>query len=191
MPVRPDDVILYGGTFDPPHRGHDAVLGALLELGAKRVLLVPVGDGDHKPRSSAAPAQRLLWCQRWAAAHGRRVRVLDWQLDGSMAQCTGGMLGALTRREGPARRWATLGSDQLQSFPRWECPEKVLDRACGIIVAIRPGHPVDPAAVRWVRARGAEVLIVDCQAPQESSTRLRVLAAAGVDIAHLMAPGCA
>ena len=56
-------LLVYGGTFDPVHRGHVAVANAAADVtGATRVLLIPCGDPPHrdKPMASGALRAELL-----------------------------------------------------------------------------------------------------------------------------------
>lgn len=53
---------IYGGTFNPIHRGHlTAARAALDALGLDRLLLIPASVPPHKalPQGSAEPADRL------------------------------------------------------------------------------------------------------------------------------------
>ena len=54
---------IYGGTFNPIHRGHlTAARAAMDALGLDRLLLIPASVPPHKalPQSSADAADRLL-----------------------------------------------------------------------------------------------------------------------------------
>ena len=53
---------IYGGTFNPIHRGHlTAARAAMDALGLDRLLLIPASVPPHKalPQGSAEPADRL------------------------------------------------------------------------------------------------------------------------------------
>ena len=53
---------IYGGTFNPIHRGHlTAARAAMDALGLDRLLLIPASIPPHKalPQGSAEPADRL------------------------------------------------------------------------------------------------------------------------------------
>ena len=62
-------IILFGGTFDPPHNGHMTLLaGAIEVVGPDLVIVEPSGTPPHKratPRSAArAKATRSTPCAR-------------------------------------------------------------------------------------------------------------------------------
>ena len=60
-------VLLYGGTFDPPHNGHMNNLRAALELvRPDKAIVMPAGippqqKGQHHPRQSAAGHVPMLY----------------------------------------------------------------------------------------------------------------------------------
>ena len=56
-------LLLYGGTFDPPHLGHMNNLRAAMELIAPdRVIVMPAGIPPHKAASSTPAELRLAMC---------------------------------------------------------------------------------------------------------------------------------
>jgi len=58
-------VALYGGSFDPPHIGHKAVVEALKELDfIDKVIIMPTFLNPFKDSSAAPSALRLKWLQK-------------------------------------------------------------------------------------------------------------------------------
>ena len=58
-------LLIYGGTFNPPHLGHaDALSCAAAALGADRVLVIPAGIPPHKALAEGSPSaeERLRLC---------------------------------------------------------------------------------------------------------------------------------
>ena len=54
-------IMLYGGTFDPPHNGHINNLRAALALvRPDRAIVMPAGTPPHKQASTTPAAQPLL-----------------------------------------------------------------------------------------------------------------------------------
>lgn len=75
-------VALFGGSFDPPHCGHAALVRAALELlSVGEVWVVPAARPVHRRLSGlASPMQKKQWLERMFADEPR-VRVQTWELE--------------------------------------------------------------------------------------------------------------
>ena len=73
-------IALFGGSFDPPHLGHDAVLKAALEqLDADKLIIMPTFISPFKSEFSAPPLLRLKWAnEAWGAL--TKVCVSDYEI---------------------------------------------------------------------------------------------------------------
>ena len=119
---------LYGGAFDPPHRGHVQLARCAKEaLGIPRLLVLVSSSPGHK--EVATPAEVRLELARAAFPdddvvlddHARTIDLLrdhpEWQ-----------------------DAWFVLGADEFQDFPSWKEPAEVLERV-RLAVGSRPGFP--------------------------------------------------
>jgi nicotinate-nucleotide adenylyltransferase len=119
---------LFGGAFDPPHRGHvELVTRAKETLGLDRVVVLVSAVPGHK--RVATPAAARLELARAAFPEDEVV------LDGH-----GRTVDAL--REHPDWEGAVflIGADEFCDFLTWKEPEEVLRRV-RLAVATRPGFP--------------------------------------------------
>ena len=73
---------LFGGSFDPPHLGHQALIDdALTRLNLDEVWIIPVGLPVHRQLSGKATSeQRLSWLAAMFADEPR-VRIVDWEIN--------------------------------------------------------------------------------------------------------------
>ncbi|MDQ6955286.1 MAG: nicotinate (nicotinamide) nucleotide adenylyltransferase [Mariprofundaceae bacterium] len=71
---------VFGGSFDPPHMGHRALLEAALnEFPLDEIWVIPVGIPVHRKLTSHVSArQRLIWVEKMFTDLPQ-VRVLDWE----------------------------------------------------------------------------------------------------------------
>ena len=72
---------IFGGSFDPPHQGHRA----LVEAALKRLLLdelwvIPVGQAVHRKLSAGVTAKQRLLLARQMFSGINNVKVLDWEV---------------------------------------------------------------------------------------------------------------
>ena len=161
---------LYGGSFDPPHRGHVALARrAKEELGVARLVVLVSEAPGHK--EVATPAAVRLELARAAfpddeVVLDREARTVD------------------TLRAHP--EWVDpvflVGADQFCDFLSWKEPDEVLRRA-RLAVATRPGFP--PERLEAVLARlehPDRVRFFELEPVPVSSRELRARLAAGGDV---------
>ncbi len=73
-------IALFGGSFDPPHAGHAAAVGAILSaLKPDLLIIMPSFLNPFKKSFSAPPQLRLRWCRAlWSDAP--HVEVSDYEI---------------------------------------------------------------------------------------------------------------
>ncbi len=165
---------LFGGSFDPVHNGHLAIVDHVLRRGlAERVVVVPTLLSPHKDGATAPAAERLAMV-RLAFAGQAAVAVDPRETLRAGPSYTIDTLREL-RAEHPADRWRlVVGADNLAGLPTWrEAAE--LTRLAEVVVMPRAGSPtVLPAGVergRFLVAEGFDEPV--------SATAIRAMLAAG------------
>jgi nicotinate-nucleotide adenylyltransferase len=161
---------LYGGSFDPPHRGHvELARRAKEELGLDRLLVLVSADPGHK--EVATPADVRLRLAR--AAFPADEVVLDPE------PRTIDTLRAHPEWRDPV---LVLGADQFADFLSWKEPNAVLDRA-RLAVGTRPGFPPEVlTAVLQGVDRPDRVQFFELEPVPVASRELRERIAAGGDV---------
>jgi nicotinate-nucleotide adenylyltransferase len=177
-----------GGTFDPPHIGHVVVAcEALWQLRLDEVRLVPAHRPPHKPGVAIAPAERrAAWLEEAVAGRPGLV-VSRVELERGGPSYTADTLEAMAADEPGVRLWFVLGADQLEGFPGWHDPERIL-RLARLAVVGRGG--VDAAALAALADRVApgRADLLDVPPIGVSASMIRARMAAGVPVGHLL-PG--
>jgi nicotinate-nucleotide adenylyltransferase len=161
---------LYGGSFDPPHRGHVALARrAKEELGLAQLRVLVSEDPGHKDVDT--PAEIRLELAR--AAFPDDVVELD------PAPRTVDTLRAHPEWRDPI---FLIGADQFVDFPTWKEPDEVLNRA-RLAVATRPGFPRERLeAVLRTLEHPERVLFFELDPVPVSSSDLRAQLEAGEDV---------
>ena len=73
-------LLLFGGTFDPPHNGHVHLLqNAIAAVRPDRVVVMPAGTPPHKAASATPARWRLEMCRCFLPLHENLV-VSDWEI---------------------------------------------------------------------------------------------------------------
>ncbi len=172
-------ILVYGGTFNPPHCGHvHAAETARRALEAETVFLIPASIPPHKCLAEGSPdaAERLRMTEL-AAAEVPGAEVLDLELRREGASYTSDTLRELKRRFPEDELIFLVGTDMLLSLPDWHEPEAVCRLASIAVLARENGQAGDLAAAagRLRRDFGATVYVVPGEPVEASSSALRAL----------------
>jgi nicotinate-nucleotide adenylyltransferase len=143
---------LFGGCFDPPHLGHEALVMAAIErLSLDEVWVIPAGAPVHRILSGHADARlRLKWVEE-IFSNVEALRVLDWEIDRTEP------VPAITtlrrfKSENPELipLWLT-GADAFKGMCNWvDYPEHL--RLCSVAVFERSHHSMPIEGVDWQQA---------------------------------------
>jgi len=175
-------LLIYGGTFDPPHRAHvELPFVAADRIGADGVLFVPAGQPPHKPRDPhRTPAKHRAAMIRLAVADKPNARVDTREIDRDGPSYTVDTLRELHAELPGVELRLLIGADMALIFDKWREPAAI-ERLAEPVVMIRPPHDREallgelPAESR---DRWAE-RIVAVPAMDVSSTAIRRAIAAG------------
>ncbi len=189
-------IALFGGSFDPPHRGHAAIARAAADrFGLDRVLFAPAGRQPLKSQAAGASfADRLRMVELATIAmdDGRFLAsaVDAPQADGS-PNYTVNTLERLRAAEGAARLFALAGADSFHTLGQWREPERLLELAEWIVVS-RPGHTLsDPAGMTLTPEQRRHVHLLDNVHEEVAATGLRERLHRGEDCTDLLEPAVA
>lgn len=145
---------LFGGSFDPPHRGHVHVSReALKRFGLDRVWWLVSPGNPLKPRGPA-PLERRMAASR-ALIHHPRIEVTDIEAVLGTRYTAQTIERLQTLYPGVRFVWL-MGADNLAQFHRWQRWEWIM-RSVPIGVLARPGERISArtsvAAQRFLGAR--------------------------------------
>jgi len=129
-------LLLFGGSFDPPHRAHRALLDAAMrELQPDRTLVLPAFHSPLKAPCRASAKQRLDLLRR-ALPEGAEID--GFELERGKKTFTYEALRRMKRLHPGAQLFFLMGSDSLETFRLWKRPDE-LRRACRFVIGRRPG----------------------------------------------------
>ncbi|MGH9587654.1 MAG: nicotinate-nicotinamide nucleotide adenylyltransferase, partial [Acidobacteriaceae bacterium] len=135
-------VALFGGSFDPPHRGHVALARlARQRLALDRVLVAPVGTQPLKPESVPASFEDRVAMTRLAFAGepGMDVSLVDAPRADGLSNYTLDTLTSLRHMLAPEDPlFCILGADSLLTIRNWHRAADLLV-FCDFITGARPG----------------------------------------------------
>lgn len=198
-------IILYGGSFDPVHRGHvETARATQTALPGARLVWVPAARSPLKPGMHTGAEDRLAMLRQatadeptWSVdAHELHVPPPSYTID---------TLRRWRARIGPDQPLAFLmGRDSFDTLTHWRDWQHLTTLA-HLVVASRPGSegPVPTALATWLESRQifaagmlqsspfGQVLMLPTPAWPVSSTALRHALAHGAPVGDWLTPAVA
>ena len=181
-------ILLYGGTFDPPHNGHlNNLRAAAARVRPDRVVVMPAGLSPFKQRTSAPGALRLEMCGCFRALADSpdipQLEVSGWEITQAEAgkrNYTVLTVEKLAQENPGAQLYLAVGSDMLLSFDGWFRWQDILRLAHLVVTSRNVGDdPELHAMARQLDPTGARILFAPVQALPMASSALRARLADG------------
>ncbi|MBJ3775040.1 nicotinate-nucleotide adenylyltransferase [Acuticoccus sp. 2012] len=163
-------IALFGGSFNPPHRGHRHVaLEGLARLGVSQVWWMVTPGNPLKSNSDLAPLDRRIALTETFADHPRMVVTAFEAAIGT--RYTADAIRFLKRRCPTVKFVWLMGADNLATIHRWQKWRDIM-RQVPVAVVDRPGSSLaamnSPAARAYASVRRPEeqaAAIADATAP--------------------------
>jgi nicotinate-nucleotide adenylyltransferase len=129
-----------GGTFDPVHLGHLAIVeSACSKLGLSEVLFMPAGHPYFKAATFVSPSADRVEMLRLALERKRHYKISMIEIERTGPSYA---IDSVARLKDTYRNedeiYFIMGLDSLLTLPRWQEPERLLE-LCRIVAAPRPG----------------------------------------------------
>lgn len=148
--------ILFGGSFDPVHRGHVALPARVREhVGADLVVYIPAARSPFKRSSPTASGDERVemlrlalepepaLSGRWTVCDAELRRSRDAPTEPSYTVETLESLAADGPLAGLERR-LLIGADQAASFHRWKSASRIVELAEPVVMLRTPAEDAEP-----------------------------------------------
>ncbi len=170
---------VYGGTFNPPHKGHiSAAAAAAAGLALDKLYIVPSGIPPHKqlPTGSPTGIQRLEMAERSFRSIGV-AEVSDMELVRGGVSYTVQTLRRLAADHPDAELWLIVGTDMFVMLDAWKNVTELLELARVAVFTRRGGErdAIRTAAAGFKDRFGMDAVLVEHDATDISSSQLRRL----------------
>jgi len=188
-------ILIFGGTFDPPHRAHVELPRFVADrLACERIIYVPTSSNPLK-EDSPTPARHRLAMLDLALVGQSHCTISTLEIDREGPSYTVDTLEALRERFGDheIRFRLLMGADAAVSFCEWKSPERILELATPVVM-LRPPydrerfreelmkiHPKEEAE-RWLE------WTIDCPKIDISASALREKLARAEDVSDAIDP---
>lgn len=176
-------IVLYGGSFNPPHKGHVAAARSVYEqLKPDKLLIIPTNIPPHKQleADSPRPAERLAFC-RLAFGDIPGAEVSDMEIRRKGKSYTSDTVDILRRKYPGAEICIVMGTDMFLSFRTWYRFEHMLETCTLAVLSRETDDRGEIAACKaeLEREHSASILLVEHEPLPMSSTQIRAMLRAG------------
>jgi nicotinate-nucleotide adenylyltransferase len=190
-------IALFGGTFDPIHKGHLAVAQAALDapgFSLDRIHFIPADIPPHKLQQPITP-----WHHRYAMVelalrdfpHFTPSRIEDPENSHGEPNYSINTVRRFKHEHGLKSEdlYFIIGIDSFRDFPQWHEPQALLQE-CRLIVATRPGfNESTNLLLPWIPPDSITLLAT--VAVDISSTQIRKAVANGDSLDEYVVPSVA
>ena len=155
-------IAIFGGSFDPPHKGHQLIVEKAIEnLQIDKLFVVPAYLNPFKISTLADAATRLSWCHTLFDSIDR-VEVVDYEIKEGKSTVTSQSVKHFNQAYDV--KYLIIGSDNLSTLTKWHAFEW-LNETVTWVIATRDNHHLDTDELNsWV--------LLPIEAPM-SSTQIR------------------
>lgn len=177
---------IYGGTFDPVHKGHIEVASRILEVfELDEVIFVPACVPPHKRGAGISSAFHRFAMLALATQDDNRLRVSTLELDAPDRPYAVDTVSRMQGELGSSHRlFFMIGADSWNEIRAWHEWQQLL-KMCDLIVVARPGHEVNesiPEQANVCDARGMSREQIRELTSGDSHPRVFLTDAAMVDV---------
>ena len=167
-------LLLFGGTFDPPHNGHMRLLQSAIDaVQPDKVVVMPAGIPPHKAASATPASLRLTMCQCFAPLHPD-LAVSDWEIGRGGKNYTIDTVRMLEERYPGAEIFLSVGSDMLTTFTQWREWQSLLQKTTLVVQSRYSGDAASlAAAAQNLEAAGGRVIFAHAPVLQAASSDVR------------------
>lgn len=135
---------IFGGTFDPPHIGHQILaMEAYDELALDKILWVLTPEPPHKIGKNIAPLEFRIQMVKEAIRDDDIFEFSSVDIDRPGPHYIVDTMG-IFRSEFPDKElFFIMGGDSLRNLSKWYKPKEFLDACDWLGVMHRPGEKID------------------------------------------------
>lgn len=160
---------IYGGSFNPIHKGHTELAASIVQQGLVDelwLLVSPLNPLKQGETSDIAEYEHRLSMARLATEDIEGVKVSDFEKNLPLPSYTITTLGELHKAYPEHEFVLVIGADNWKRFPRWYHAQEIID-TYSILIYRRPGCEMDETLLP------PSVQVVDTPLYDISSTEIR------------------
>ena len=129
---------LFGGTFDPMHKGHTKLCEFVLKkMELDKIIFIPAGDPPHKLDKKVTDKSDRLNMVRLATEYNKSFCVSDYEIKKEARSYSYDLINHFKSVYKDDELYFIIGGDSLYNLPTWYRYEELLG-LCTFVVISRP-----------------------------------------------------
>ena len=166
---------IFGGTFDPPHVGHQILASeAAYQLSLDKVLWVLTPHPPHKRDHKITPLEDRMTMVKAAINADATFELSRIEIDRSPPHYAVDTVNLLHERYPEAELVYLIGSDSLRHLTKWHDAQGFVDACDALGVMCRPGEEADLRALEdHIHGIADKVAFIDAPLLEISSSEIR------------------
>ena len=182
------DILLFGGSFDPVHNGHENILRTALEYKKfDKIIIMPIGSPGHKASCKAPFPVRKHLVELAFSDIGVEMDVSDFEGNSFEKSYSYITVDHLKQLYPGANIYFIIGADSAINMHKWLRWEYLAQNVTFLVFDREKGEdPLLAQAVENIRRYSPATAIISSSVFPVSSTQVRTMAAAGQDISGLV-----
>ncbi|MCB0356301.1 MAG: nicotinate (nicotinamide) nucleotide adenylyltransferase [Bdellovibrionales bacterium] len=193
---------IFGGTFNPVHRGHEASVRQVHQLlNLDKIIVVPTFQSPHRMQEEVAPAPQRLEMVKRAFASMDFVEVSSYECTKKSVSYTIETLEHLKSLQPNDELYLIIGADQFNQFHRWQDFAKIL-QISHLVVTSRPGVDLVQSKLElpeelarlitndknetWNLTTGKKIYLIQLEDVEASSSEIRSRLRSGESVSQLL-----
>ena len=165
---------LFGGSFNPPHKGHEHLAKVLYEaLKLDEVIFIPAKKPPHKSDAEYAPAKdRLKMCELLAESYDW-IKTSDYELQQERVSYSYYTVRHFKKLYPQDKLYFLAGGDMLSSFTEWFQWREILSMAALACIAREQEEYETLLPYAENLRQTGEIFLVNAEIFTVSSTKIR------------------
>lgn len=168
-------ILLFGGAFDPPHKGHVSILKKAAEYtDFDKVIVMPTGTPTHKKGCVAPFDVRLHMAKLAFGDIAENVEISDYEGTSLKDDYTYLTLEYLREKYDNPHIYMAIGSDSLLNLDSWKNAQQVMQN-CTILAFAREDDVQDDMLEKKneLEKSGADIQFINVEPIEFSSSKYR------------------
>ncbi|MBP5427212.1 MAG: nicotinate-nucleotide adenylyltransferase [Clostridiales bacterium] len=183
-----EDILLLGGTFDPPHFGHIKIAQEVSKkLGIKNILMIPSGNPPHKVGRYVASVDDRVSMLKLAIKNKKNFKISLIEVGRKGYTYTIDTLNELHKKY-KCNFYYLIGADVVVQLLSWKKYEELF-AICKFVVVMRDGYTkerIEKEVEELSRLYKFDAIVVDVDYINISSTEIRSLVRDGKSVDGLI-----